>query len=110
MRTAITLITIALLGAGRAFADPDPPDGAAVFHTRCAPCHGESGKTDTESARALKVRPLTDDATLAQMNPAALVEAIRENPKHQGVAALVGISEAELRATAAVVRQLAQPR
>lgn len=100
-----------LLAAGMLVTDAAAePDGAAVFQAHCARCHGESGKTDTASARALKVRPLAADPTLARMDTAAIVEAIRSNPKHQGIGALADLGADDLAAAAAFVRELARGR
>src|ERR1051326_8387107 len=81
------ILLIGALAVGAAMAD-GPHDGAEVFKARCAKCHGESGKTDTGRARALKVRPLAHDAELARMAPADIVKAIKSDPKHQGVGAV----------------------
>ncbi|MCW5891238.1 MAG: c-type cytochrome [bacterium] len=86
------------------------PDGSAVFQRHCATCHGASGRTDTPHARALKVRPLADDPTLAGMDVVAIVEAIRSNPKHQGIGALTDLDAARLTAAAEYVRTLARGR
>lgn len=93
--------------AGDAAAEPD---GAAVFQAHCARCHGESGRTDTAAARALKVRPLVNDPQLARMDATAIAEAIRTNPKHQGIGALIDMSPRDLAAAAAFVRELARGR
>ena len=87
-RRLVTLAALAVLGVGPAVAQPGPQDGAAIFKTRCASCHGELGRTDSPDARSLKVRPLAGDARLAAMSPADLVQAIKSDPKHQGLDAL----------------------
>ena|SRR5215831_10257747 len=83
-------------------------DGAAVFRSRCARCHGESGKTDTSAARALKVRPLFNDPELARMTPDEIVRLVKSDAKHHNVGAAAGIDDAELRAAAEFVKQLAK--
>jgi mono/diheme cytochrome c family protein len=103
-------LLIGALGAGLALADPPGPDGAAVYKARCARCHGASGKTDTADARALKVRPLVDDAQIASMTPAELVRAIKADPKHASFGAIAGVGDAELEAAATFVKTLAKPR
>jgi len=104
------VLLIGALGVGPAVAGSGPQDGAAVFKARCARCHGELGKTDTVGARALKVRPLANDAKLAQMAPADIVKAIKSDPKHQGLDAVVGLDDTELGAAAIFVKQLAKKR
>jgi mono/diheme cytochrome c family protein len=104
-----TIVLIGALGVGPAVAEP-PPDGAAVFKTRCARCHGESGKTDTPDARALKVRPLANDAKLARMAPGDIVQAIKSNAKHQSAGAVIDVDDTELGAVAVFVKELAKRR
>jgi mono/diheme cytochrome c family protein len=103
VKLAVGLV-IAVLGIDPAIA----ADGDAVFRARCARCHGDSGRTDTASGRALKVRPLASDAKLARMTPADILKAIKSNPKHRAVGALVDVDDRELGAAAAVVRELAK--
>jgi mono/diheme cytochrome c family protein len=106
---AIVLL-IGALGAGVAVAGSGRLDGAAVFKARCARCHGESGKTDTAAARALKVRPLVDDAKLAQMALADIAKAIKADAKHQRVDSVVDLDDADLGAVAVFVKELAKKR
>ena len=101
---------IGALGAGCAAPEPTPRDGAAVFKARCARCHGDSGETDTSNARALKVRPLVNDAKLAQMAPADIGKAIKSNAKHQGIGAVVDLEDADLGVVAVFVKELAKKR
>lgn len=108
--TLATSLIVVALAARAASAEPGARDGAAVFAARCARCHGESGRADTPSARALKVRPLVDDATLAVMAPAEIAKMVRSDAKHNGVGALRGVDDADLEAAAAFVRGLAKKR
>ena len=105
-RRAVALAVVS--GALAAVVAPSHAEGgAAAFRARCARCHGESGRTETQSARVLKVRPLVADSKLAQMTPAEIVAAVKANAKHQGVDALKDVDDAELRAAAAFVKTLA---
>lgn len=94
----------------QAASDEPSTDGATIFQARCARCNGETGETDTPSARALKVRPLIDDAKLAAMSPGEVADAIRSNPEHAGVADLSDLSSAQLEAAAVFVPKLATQR
>jgi mono/diheme cytochrome c family protein len=85
-------------------------DGNATFKARCAKCHGDSGKSDATVSRALKVRPLANDAALARMTPDAIVRALKADVKHQGVGALDGLDDDELSAVAIVVKKLASKK
>jgi mono/diheme cytochrome c family protein len=107
---AVTRIAlILLLGVlGTDAAAADPRSGEAVFQSRCAQCHGASGRSDTPGARALKVRPLIDDTELARMTTAELAQAITSDPKHHGVGALDDLEGPDLTAVAAFVRELAK--
>ena len=107
VRLAIALL-IGGLGVYSVAAGSGPPDGAAVFRSRCAKCHGETGRTDTPGARALKVRPLANDPRLAQMAPADILQAVKLNPKHGAIAAVAGLDDGELGAAALFVKELAK--
>jgi mono/diheme cytochrome c family protein len=100
-------LAIVLVAVAAASAKSPPQPDAAVFHTHCARCHGESGETDTPGARALKVRPLVGDAALARMTLADLVKAIRTNPKHDAVGALKGVGDRDIEAAARHAKELA---
>ena len=99
-------MTIALIAAFRN-GPAEGADGAALFAQHCARCHGESGKAETPSARALKVRPLAGDGTLAKMPTADIVAAIRSDLKHRGVGAPLELNDAEIEAVAVFVKQIA---
>jgi len=109
-RAGAAVLSGVLAAVPAAAGDAPAPDGRAVFEARCAGCHGPSGETDTPSGRVLKVRPLAGDAQLARMPVAALAAAIRANAKHRGVRALEDVGDAELRAAAGFVKELAARR
>ena len=57
LRKVTTISLIVLLGiAGGLFAAG--PDGAALFKSKCAMCHGANGAGDTPMGKSLKVRDL----------------------------------------------------
>lgn len=103
--TALWLV--GALGLGASVALAAPPEGALVFGAHCARCHGQSGKADTPQARALKVRPLVNDAAIARMTAADVVQAIRSDAKHQSMGSLTDVDDAEMQAVAAFVKGLA---
>jgi mono/diheme cytochrome c family protein len=107
---SLTIASFIALGVRAAVAQAGPPDGAAVFSARCAKCHGASGKGDTPQARALKVRPLVNDAELARMTPPEIARAIKSDAKHQGMGSVVDLGDAELEAVAVFVKELATKR
>ena len=104
--SSLTIVLFLTLVVGAGAAQAGPPAGAAVFGARCASCHGASGKGDTPQSRALKVRPLVNDAELAQMTPREIAREIKSNAKHQGMGCL-DLDDAELEAVSAFVRKLA---
>jgi mono/diheme cytochrome c family protein len=110
--TRLHLALFVLLGllVARAGAEPVRPDGAAVFKERCAKCHGESGRSDTADARALKVRPLIDDSQIAAMAPDDIVRMIKADSRHRGLDTTAGLDDAQLRAAAVFVKGLAKKR
>ncbi|HXW57225.1 MAG TPA: cytochrome c [Candidatus Cybelea sp.] len=44
-------------------------DGAALFKSKCASCHGPSGKGDTPVGKALKLRDLGSEDVQKQSDP-----------------------------------------
>lgn len=97
-------VILALLAL--ALAAPAVADDAAVYRARCAACHGEDGRGDSLEARALKVPPLQGYDKLRGLRPGEIVAAIRANPKHAGVADVMELDDAELRAAARHVTRL----
>ena len=82
-------------------------DGAQVFKTHCAKCHGETGKSDTPAGKALKVPALAADAEVGGASVADLVKAIKENAKHAKSGVLKGLSDADVEAAASQAKTLA---
>lgn len=80
-------------------------DGAAVFKTHCATCHGESGTSDTTAGKALKVPALKGDEKVGAMSEADVVTRIKENEKHKTVVAK--LSADDLAAVATYVKGIA---
>ena len=104
-RTAVLLSGIVVaswIGAGMVFA----ADGAAVYKAQCAKCHGDDGKADSATAKAMKAPAIAGDAKLAGMSAADIAKAIKDNKKHAAVAAK--ISDDDLAAVAGHVKSLAK--
>ncbi|MBM4268867.1 MAG: cytochrome c [Deltaproteobacteria bacterium] len=107
--TAARLVPLLIAAAaGGAHAETLPSDGAKIYAAGCARCHGSGGKSESDEARALKVRPLVDDAVLRRMSAQEIAAAIRSNAKHQGFAAIDGMDGPDLDAVAAFVKRLAE--
>lgn len=103
MKHRVLLVGAAVLslsGAGVALA----ADGAAVFKAKCAMCHGENGKADSPSAKAMKAPALAGNAEVAGMADADLVAKIKGIAKHASVKSL---PDADMAAAAAHAKALA---
>jgi mono/diheme cytochrome c family protein len=101
-RFAMAAAVALVVGNGAAFA----ADGAVVYKGHCAKCHGDTGKADTPTAKALKVRAIAGDAKVAGMSDADLIAQIKANKKH----AALKLSDADLAAVATYVKQLASEK
>jgi len=55
MEAAVLLFAVALASGGPLFAQ----DGATVFKTKCAPCHGADATGSTPAGKSMKLRDLT---------------------------------------------------
>ncbi len=79
-------------------------DGAQVFQTVCASCHGPKGKPDELNATRLGVRDLTSPEFRARVT-AQLVEAqIRNGSKSKIMPSFEGaLNDAQIKAVAAFV-------
>ena len=60
--TVLSLIVLFGLLSGTVFAS----DGAALYKTKCATCHGPDGSGGTPMGKSLKVRDLRSDAVQKQ--------------------------------------------
>ena len=61
---SVSLIAVALLllaAPGRS-----QEDGATLFKSKCAACHGPDGKAETAMGKALKIRDLSSQAVQSQ--------------------------------------------
>jgi len=94
-----------VIGAGLLLAVPAvvsaAEDGAALYKTKCAGCHGPSGEgKPAMKAPALKGTTLTDDQIVQHLTKG---EAKSKAPHNKGIS---GLSEAQAKAIADFVRTL----
>ena len=80
-------------------------EGAAVYKTNCAKCHGDSGKADTAVAKAMKVPALAGDEKVMKMPDADVTARIKSNPKHATI--IKALSDDDVAAVATYVKKLA---
>lgn len=100
VRPVIGFVAVLFIASAAAAAD-----GAAIYSAQCAKCHGDSGKSDTTVGKAMKVPVLAGDAGVQKMSEADVAARIKGNAKHPPT--VKGLSEADLNAVAAYVKQLA---
>jgi mono/diheme cytochrome c family protein len=100
-RTVASTAALLLFAASAGWA----ADGAEIYRSQCAKCHGESGKADTPVAQAMKVPPLAGDAKVQKMTADEIVAGIKGNAKHPPTIKSMG--DADLAAAAAYAKQLA---
>jgi mono/diheme cytochrome c family protein len=99
-RAMTTAATLLLLSSATVWA----ADGAAVYKSHCAACHGADGKADTPMAKTMKVPALAGDANVAKMSVDDVIKRIQENPKHPAGVKSMGKDDAD--AVAAFVKQI----
>lgn len=86
-------------------------DGAAVYREACARCHGDRGVPPPAMAAQLGVRDLTDAAFQAGITDQGLRQRIADGSFQKGMPAFSeSLTEAQLAAVAAYIRQLAAPQ
>jgi cytochrome c553 len=101
LRITSAAVMLLLFGSAATWA----ADGAAVYKTHCASCHGADGKADTPVAKAMKVPALAGDANVQKMSANDIAQRIKDNPKHPG--AVKSLSGDDISAASAFVKQMA---
>ena len=86
MRAVLNLaLMLFLFGAGSALA----ADGAALYKTNCASCHGLDGKAEGAVAKTMKVPPLAGIGK----SPDDVVSFVQANGKHSSQAKKLSTEE-----------------
>lgn len=96
----LLVMVVAIAASAPAAAEAD---GKTLFEKTCMKCHGADGSGDTKAGKKMKVPKWTAD----DLEPAHVVEQVRENKKHKTVSKKV--SDEELQAIAAYVSTLSPP-
>ena len=81
MKKAV-VITIALFVLSVALPVAAAEDGAALFKTKCAACHGKTGAADTPVAKAKNIKDL-GSADIQKMTDAELTDMIANGGKNK---------------------------
>jgi mono/diheme cytochrome c family protein len=80
-----TFVALVLFASGQALA----ADGAALYASNCASCHGADGKADTPMASAMKV------PAIAGHDAAGTVTTVKSSDKHKVPAGKLSDEELE---------------
>jgi mono/diheme cytochrome c family protein len=83
-------------------------DGAALFKTKCAACHGADGSGDTAMGKTLKIRDLRS-ADVQKQTDAQLTE-ITTNGKGKMPAYKGKLTDEQIKQLVAVIRDLAKKK
>src|SRR5690349_3176492 len=107
MKKAV-VITIALLVLSIALPVMAAEDGAAVFGTKCAACHGKTGAADTSIAKSKGIKDL-GSADVQKLTDADLTEMIanggaKKTPGHNFKAK--GLTDNQIKALVTFIRTL----
>ena len=79
-------------------------DGAQLFHSICASCHGPTGKPTEANIARLGVKDLTAPELRARISPELVEKQVREGSKNKLMPAFEGaLSDAQIKAVAAFV-------
>jgi len=86
-------------------------DGAKVFQSVCATCHGAEGKPNAAMVARLGVRDLTSAELRARVTPALVEAQVRKGSQNKLMPSFTGaLSDTQIKAVAAYVASPTFPR
>lgn len=101
-RIACLALLLAVASSGAAA----EPDGAALYQTKCASCHGADGRGNTPVGKALEIRSLLEPRWAAADAATAIAKVVREGAP--GMPPMASkLSPAEIDAVAKATQELA---
>ena len=79
-------------------------DGAQIFQSVCAACHGPTGKPTEANVARMNVRDLTSQELRARVTPALVENQVRKGSQNKLMPAFEGaLTDAQIKAVAAYV-------
>jgi mono/diheme cytochrome c family protein len=108
--TAIALVVVIAAAGCQAEVAGGKADGAEVFNTICARCHGETGKPPAQMAQALAVRDLTSPQFKQRATLELVKKQVRDGSDNKIMPAFASsLTPAQIDAVAAYVLTLGVP-
>ena len=103
-------VTLAFAAAGAlAFAaDKAAPAPSPLFMQKCAKCHGEDGRAQTEKGKKMKAQDFTDADFQQHKSDDQMVDAITNGTEHDMPAFGKNLSPEEIQGLVKVVRSFAK--
>ncbi|HET7453564.1 MAG TPA: c-type cytochrome [Thermoanaerobaculia bacterium] len=101
---AAVVLAFAAAGAIAFAADKSAPAPSPLFMQKCAKCHGEDGRAQTEKGKKLKAQNFTDPDFQQHKSDEQMVEAITNGTEHDMPAFGKTLSAGEIESLVKVVR------
>lgn len=99
LRSQVVLAAALLLAGSMCFAE----DGAAIYKSKCAMCHGPTGTPSAGMAKALGIKPVSDPSMKALTD--AQIEAAVKSGKGK-MKPVAGLNDAQVKAVAEYFKTL----
>jgi len=99
LRSQLVLAAAVALAGAMCFAE----DGAAIYKSKCAMCHGATGTPSAGMAKAMGIKPVSDPSI--QALTVAQIEATVKNGKGK-MKPVAGLTDPQVKAVAAYFKAL----
>ena len=100
-RSSIVLAAAVLLAGSMCFAE----DGAAIYKSKCAMCHGPAGVPSAGMAKMLGIKPVSDPAMKA-VTEAQVENTVRKGSPNGKMKPIAGLTDAQVKAVAEYFKTL----
>ncbi len=98
-RSQIVLAAAVLLAGSMCFAE----DGAAIYKSKCAMCHGATGTPSAGMAKMMGIKPVSDPA-MKDLSEAQIESTVKEGKGK--MKPIAGLSDVQVKAVAAYFKTL----